>query len=109
MVHSIPTARSEVRLLVSSCRLFVALKSVCLGFAMGWGIFASTVCSAQEPPSSPPELSISLKQALALAFSKDGSAAVQLSRLETKKAEAQSREALSVLLPNLYGTSSLTD
>lgn len=94
---------------MSSCRLFVALKSVCLGFAMGWGILASTVCSAQELPESPTELSISLRQALALAFSKDGNAAVQLSRLETKKAEAQSREALSVLLPNLYGTSGLTD
>jgi outer membrane protein len=76
---------------------------------MGWGILASTVCSAQELPESPTELSISLRQALALAFSKDGNAAVQLSRLETKKAEAQSREALSVLLPNLYGTSGLTD
>ncbi len=54
-------------------------------------------------------MSISLKQAVALAFSKDGNAAVQLARLETKRAAAQSREALSALLPNLYGTSNLTD
>lgn len=96
---------------MSGYRAFEACNSACLSFIVGLGILANTICRAQEPPSSPPELSlsISLKQAVALAFSKDGNAAVQLSRLETEKASAQSRQALSALLPNLYGTSNLTD
>jgi len=64
---------------------------------------------AQESSSSLQELPLSLKDAVTLAFSPDGNALVQLARLESKMAAARSKEAMSALLPTLYGSSYLTD
>ncbi len=93
---------------MSGCKALTACKHWCFGPLLGLALFGGATCYAQQASSSPQELNLSLKEAVNLAFAPDGNALIQLSRLEKNMADARSREAMSALLPSLYGTSNLT-
>ena len=62
---------------------------------------ALSACAAAQ---TPPALPLSLKRAVEIALSPDGSARVQLAQEAIAQAEARSRQSRAALLPDLEGT-----
>jgi outer membrane protein TolC len=81
-----------------------------LASGIGLAGFLTVLCVAQEPATPGGRVvHLSLKQAVNVAFSSEGNAAVQIAGQEARIAKAKSNEALSALLPTLDGNTYLTN